>query len=236
MSLSSIRKSFANATHRAVVVTEVTRMQQGMVCVAALDLATGDMVRPLQSDGSNWEEDKWVPDHLAVGNVLNLEPTGQPTGTVFPHASEDYRVTRIRKLGAIPTADLFALCDETADASVEAIFGALHAEKYVVAGTHVRSLGCVMVDAASIRLSDMFDKMQLSWRDGEGIWHNVPVTELAAKSAGDASDGIADIRSRLDAGHDRVALRLGLARAWSNDGEFDPSRCYLQLNGIVLPG
>ena len=56
--LSDLLVANAKAGDRQVLITEVTRMTGGIVCVAGLDVATGRMVRPLQVDGSNWEEAK----------------------------------------------------------------------------------------------------------------------------------------------------------------------------------
>ena len=213
-------------------------MSGGLVCVAALDIHAGTMVRPLQGDGSNWEEAKWVSTgYMVVGHVLSLEPA--PSGhPAYPHASEDYRVATVRSLALASADDLYEACRETADDHVESIFGgALVDGKYVVADQKCRSLGCVMVPRGKLKASEFYGKVQISYRDAQSVWHNFPVTELTTKNVGGPDAGAAALNARLAASSffKPVALRLGLARAWDGGNQaYDPKRCYLQANGIIL--
>ena len=237
MGLDSLSARHQIAGERQVIVTEVTRMSGGLVCVAALDVHSGTMVRPLQGDGSNWEEAKWVDTgYMVPGNVLSLVPA-DPGHPAYPHASEDFRVATVRSLEQGAFVDLYQVCTETADASVEAIFdGALMEGKYVVAGTECRSLGCLMLPRNKLRVSEYYGKVQVSYQDSSHTWHNFRVTDLAIKNAGDAAAGVAALSEKIAASSyfRPLALRLGLARAWDGgDKGYDPKRCFLQLNGLV---
>ena len=214
-------------------------MSGGLVCVAGIDLHSRTMTRPLQTDGSNWEENDWVETgFMEVGNVVSLKPAnaGNPA---YPHATEDHRVSHVTLLGQAAAKVLHAACAETADADVDSIFGGhLQEGKYVVADTQCRSLGCVLIEAGRLRAAEFYGKPQVSFQDNWGIWHNFTVTELFAKKAGDAHAGAASLKQRIGSVNplQPIALRLGLARAWDGgDQAFDPKRCYLQLNGLVLP-
>jgi len=225
---------------RHVLITEVTRMSGGIVCVAAIDIHSGAMVRPLTIDGSNWEEAEWVTtDYISVGNILSLTPATDQGSPEYPHATEDFRVAKVTVVGHASQKDLYDACRETANANIEGIFGgSLLDGKYVVAGTHSRSLGCVMVPRASIKLSDAYEKVQLSYRDDSGTWHNLTVTELETKNAGTSSDGAGLLKARLDKTRfaQPVGLRVGLARAWDGGAQrYNPKRCYIQINGIIVP-
>lgn len=240
MGLGKLREAHKIAGERQVLVTEVTRMSGDLVCVAALDIHSGRMVRPLQGDGSNWEEAKWTQaGYMVVGNVLSLVSAAQGN-PAYPHASEDHRVATVRLLGAATQSELYEACRETADGDVDSIFGGeLVDGKYVVADQKCRSLGCIMIPSSKLKASEFYGKVQVSYRDGQGVWHNFPVTELATKSVGDAVSGAAALNARLAAASffKPVAVRLGLARAWDGGAKaYDPKRCYLQANGIIVSG
>lgn len=239
MGLKSLSATYKVTDERQVLITEVTRMSGGLVCVAAIDIHAGTMVRPLQGDGSNWEEAKWVAGgYMLVGNILSLAPaaSGNPD---YPHATEDFRVASVRSLGSSSAAELYEACKETADGSIEAIFGgALTEGKYVVAGSQCRSLGCIMLSRGALKASEYYNKVQVSYKDSSGSWHNLPVTELATKNAGDAATGATALAARLKKANffKPIALRIGLARAWDGGEQgYSPKRCYVQLNGIIVP-
>lgn len=219
------------------MITEVTRMSGGLVCVAGIDLDTHRIVRPLQEDGSNWDEAQWVAGgYMHVGAILDLEPAAQGN-PAFPHASEDWRVATVAIVATASPEDLYDACVETADGSLDAIFGNMIVDgRYIIADTRCRSLGCVIIDADALRTSGQFNKVQLSYRSDDGDWVNLPVTELQTKAYADSEAGAAALAARIAAVDGPVTLRIGLGRAWDGgDQNFDPKRCYIQLNGIVLP-
>ena len=238
MSLEKLQQKFPPTENKQVLVTEVTRMTGGQVCVAGLDIHSGVMVRPLQPSGHNWPEEKWVGGgYLVVGNVISLA-AAKAGNSSYPHASEDFRVARVGKQGEASAAELYAACAETSDQSLEDIFGGNLVEgKYALANSECRSLGSISIRAQKLRATTFYGKTQVSYQDRWKTWHNLPVTELQTKNKGDADAGTQSLSARLtSAGWQDVILRLGLARSWDGgDQGFDPKRCYLQLNGIILP-
>ena len=238
MNLKALGEAYTGGGKRYVLITEVTRMGNGDVCVAGLDIHTGMMVRPLQTGGQNWEEDKWVAQgYLVPGNLLLLTPAsaGNPA---YPHATEDFRVSKVGYVTSISAADLYSICVEAAVSDIDTIFdGKIIDNKYVTANTHCRSLGSIVVPVNKLKAQAPFGKPQISFKDDWGIWHNLTVTELQTKNAGDAEAGAAALSLRLRNSPPGLAvLRLGLARAWGGaNQEYDPPRCYLQLNGLILP-
>ncbi|PUB13718.1 dual OB domain-containing protein [Yoonia sediminilitoris] len=238
MSLKELQQRFPPTENKQVLVTEVTRMTGGQVCVAGLDIHSGEMVRPLQPGGHNWPEEKWVGGgYLAVGNVIFLAPAkaGNPS---YPHANEDFRVAKVGKQGEASVTELYAACAETSDQHLEDIFGGNLVEgKYALADSECRSLGSIAIQARRLRASAPYGKPQVSYQDAQKIWHNLTVTELYTKNYADAEAGAQSLSARLtSAGWQDVILRLGLARPWDGGEQgFNPKRCYLQLNGIILP-
>lgn len=238
MSLAKLSKKFDRDEGRLVLVTETTRMGGGLVCVAGLDINSGDMVRPLQGDGSNWSESEWVDTgYMVVGNVLSLPPAhaGNPA---YPHANEDFRVKSVRIQGQASASELYAACAEASDQDIDAIFGdCLVERKYTVADSKCRSLGGIEISARRLEVSTFYNKTQVSFQDRWKNWYNLPVTELLTKNEGDTEAGTQALAARLaSAGWQNVILRLGLTRAWDGGPQgFDPKRCFLQLNGVILP-
>ncbi|MDR6129082.1 dual OB domain-containing protein [Sphingomonas sp. SORGH_AS_0438] len=238
MGLKSLSSQYKIDGERQIVITEVTRMTGGMVCVAGLDIHSGAMIRPLQPDGRNWEQSKWVDkDYMVVGNILSLVPAAAGS-SAYPHASEDYRVKTVRRLGTASNDDLYIACRDNSDSDADSVFdNQINDEKYVVAGTKCRSLGCIMVSHSKLKASVFYDKIQVSYRDSQGSWHNFPVTDLTAKSSKSLEEGAASLNERISMSSyfKPVALRLGLSRAWKGkNNEYNPMRCYVQLNGIIV--
>ncbi|HVJ01247.1 MAG TPA: hypothetical protein VM662_03640 [Sphingomonas sp.] len=206
--------------------------------MAGLDLDNHQMLRPLQSSGANWEEAKWVKEgYMQVGNVISIEPAAAATSD-FPHRTEDCLVAKVGILGQATPAQLYSACIETADDSINDLFsGSLIDNKFVNAGTDCRSLGCVLVVGSELRVSGAYDKVQISYSCGFGDWQNLTVTDLAIKSCESSAVGAATVQQQIaGAGNQYMALRVGLARAWDGpDHNYDPKRCYIQLNGLISP-
>lgn len=105
-------------------------------------------------------------------------------------------------------------------------------DKYVEELADCRSLGGLIVDTNDIFVSSKFG-VTLVFDDADGLRHYLKVTELAFAAQDEAAADT--LRARI-AGHDRVALRIGLPRAWVGpDGNWNPRRCYMQLNGVIVP-
>jgi hypothetical protein len=235
--LSDLLVKHDKPNDRQVLITEVTRMTNGLVCVAGIDLATGKMRRPLTEDGSNWDEATWVEkNYLRVGNIVGLTPAAAAAAPHYPHATEDFRCSYVTPLAVASPAQLYQACVETADPDLDTLFaGQLVTGKYVDDGTKCRSLGCLLVDAARLQVSVPFDKVQVSWQDPPGVWHNLSVTEVAIRTP-EPVIGMSLLNQRLAGVTGNVALRLGLARGWAGpQGSHNPKRCYLQLNGLIVP-
>ncbi len=220
-----------------ILVTEITRMREGMACVAGIDLSTHQMVRPLQSNGTNWEESKWVSSSkLQVGRVIEVQTASVTSGN-HPHATEDLRISQVVYRDVVTDADLYKACKSTAHSNLDDLFSKnLVGGNYVVENTKCRSLGCLIVPVSKLRADLSYNKVKLVFDDHVGKRHFLPVTELQTANTPNTAKGAAALQVRLNLAKGPVALRLGLARAWAGtNGEHNPPRCYLQLNGIILP-
>lgn len=236
LSITSLNERFQEEHDKVILVTEVTRMNQGLVCVAGLEIRTGRMLRPLMGDGSNWPEIGWVNSgYMVVGNVLGLKAAAQAVSD-YPHRTEDFRVANVKLLGQATTEELFQSCVETASENVNAIFGGnVKNNKFVEANTNCASLGCVIVRANRIQLIEDSTKLRISIPAGFFGRHELALTDLQMKALS-VDQQKAAIRGRIDSSGGKVAIRIGLARAWGGNlgYVFDPKRCYLQANGVIV--
>lgn len=213
-----------------ILITEVTRMRPGIVCVAGFRLDTGSRVRPLQADGNNWHRHT-VPDPFEVGAVAVGTVSGvQPAGA-RPHANEDLRLANVptRAAQAEPST-LFEIC---LGASATSVDGAAGIEtisgKYVVDGTDCHSLFSVRIRADLVEPYKAEDsKMRVKVECG-AIHHDFSITALDLQS----DDAIATLSKTLKRlKKSEIVLQLGLARPWA---KYAPARCYIQVNGFILP-
>lgn len=226
-----------------IVVTDLTRMQEGRVCVAGYD-EQGRCVRPVLPppgvlECSLYSEGQAVifPFALVAYDFVQHRP--QP-----PH-TEDYLYdpAAVRGCGAVSGGERRAWLRHSLSPNVASIFeqplcvdGSHH---YVTEGSGLRSLGTVLLNRSPQVLfqsdaSGMI-KPRLLFEDEAGARYQLAVTDLAWRYYADflqRSEHLpADtLTARLQAALQgaEVFLRIGLARGWSAH----PDRCYLQVTGV----
>lgn len=243
MSLRELRQRFQLGDRRPVLVTEVTRMS-GAVCVAAYDLHADRIVRPLPRALTNWPNVEYSSGRIVVGAVLGVTPADPQPASDYPHASEDLRLTgEPARLGVLTVAEVVDALGPTADPSVAAIFGGNLIEgKYVEALSRCRSLGTIMIAAGRVRaFVNGYGKLRASVRGADGAWYDLPITDMEVQqilAQRDAAAAAQHLGTQLGANpNNQIMLRLGLARAYSGipPQNWQPMRCYLQCNGILIP-
>lgn len=226
---------------RQLVITDLTRMQDGRVCVAGYD-AQGNCVRPVLPPPGIHETSltaggRPVVFPFAAVEYDLLEPTPQP-----PH-TEDWRYhpASVRFVRRLSEAQSREVLDGSTFASVAAVFEQpiLHDPgHYVLDGQGPRSLGTVRPTELNwvIYAEDEAGKWdyRLRFTDGEGQTYRLKVTDLAwryycdrRREQGHEASRIAmDLKAMLNSRS--VYLRIGLARRWDKF----PDRCYLQITGV----
>ena len=232
----------------SLVITDLTRMQEGHVCVAGYRWEgdeAGGCVRPEFRYGSLTET--WlgaggevVVRPFAVVELDLKEHRPEPPHTEDWIVDERYRVRR----GMLTPEERLALLAEIDDGSVDRIFGApVHEDRgwFVRAGEGTRSLGTVRpegVTAVTYAPRPQVGKWhyRLTFGDANGRLYNLAVTDLAYRyyldSLRDEGTPPALVARRVlgtlrEAEH--LYLRVGLARGWNDGGE---RRCHLQINGV----
>jgi len=237
MTLEQLKMKYPAGKTRPVLITEVTRMNNGFYCVAGFDLHAAKMIRPLHTPASNWRlVDRKV---FSPGHVVECEYTGSRGNGAYPHRTEDTVLARMpRVLETVGAEEIHTVLSSSLFDSVAQLYdGLLIDDKYVNDGTRCRSLGGVVVPVEKLRFEESFDKLRLRIFDTDGRHYSLGVTsdELRTRFHDDraTSPAVDDANEWLDgfSAGSRALLRLGLARGWD---KYNPKRCYLQLNGLLI--
>ncbi len=237
--LADLRSAFPDISgKRHFLVTEVTRMGGGQVCVASIDLQTQQIRRLLQWNHKNWPQ-TLIEMGLQPGAIVRQRIRHQQEAHGFPHQTEDTQLTDPFDFTGhiLGEFELFATLAPVVDVSIASIFNDMIVDcKYVVEAAQCRSLGSIMLDASSLALKVAFGEVRLAVTS-DAVAYHLKITDLRVSRAiakGRVKEIIAAIQ-RAAAGDQRIIVRVGLARAWSGtNGEFLPKRCYLQNNGLVF--
>jgi hypothetical protein len=230
-----------------VLVTELTRMNRGNCCVAGWDLTDGRTVRLLQANGGYWQ----LQSHQALFTPGNLLECQIAAGDVapYPHRTENLRLKQLpRAIYRLLDQEQYGLLLPHALPSITSVFGIRPTDdRFIPADTHCASLGGVLARRRHLRFyHDAQSRLRLHFKDSDGVNYDLPVTcETLNRAFGSTGSddlehwfGVTEANEWLsaDAPDQQLILRIGLARAWAGrDGQWNPMRCYLQLNGIITP-
>lgn len=220
-------------------------MRNAKICVAAYDLETGRLVRPLQPNGQHWLGRLYGPDKLFPGNIALVATCSAQGASDYPHRTEDLRVeARLWSIQRLSNEDFYSYVMRRADASVEGIFGRrLEQNAFLEEKVRCRSLGGILVAAQRIRLYRGFrERLRCSFVDAAGAVYDFPVTAmdfLGHFGAGSATGFSAMEANELIQSYNAsqpIMIRIGLARAYGGgEHAWNPKRCYAQINGFIFP-
>jgi hypothetical protein len=225
---------------RQLIITDVTRMQEGRVCIAGYD-QNGRCVRPVLPPPGIYESNLYSKGQLIVFPFAVVMFDLQQQIVEPPH-TEDWRydptsVSFVRKLDEKQrreTLEKTLFPDLAAIFEVPILSGPGH---FVMAGQGPRSLGTIqpkqILEALYRHIESKWD-YRLHFVDGNDKTYRLGVTDLSWRyyndfqfNGGHSADEISATLTRKLRSN-QVYLRVGLARHW----EKYPDRCYLQLTGI----
>jgi hypothetical protein len=222
-----------------IVVNHLTRMDAPRICIAGLDPATGQHVRPVTERAAPLTRSLLCEEggELDLGILLDL---GELTPTPSPPETEDHllRSRRPHALGQVSPNRYLELLRQHAHESIHAIFGPdliRHSWNYAVDRNRGScSLGILRLRRRAGLEVDRYGKLRLKL----AIEHKtafLPVTDVrfvAADHRTIKTDVVADVAARMHRGVE-VLLMVGLSREFAKPGD-DHERHWLQVNGICL--
>lgn len=225
----------------SIVITDLTRMQDGRVCVAGYDRHNQQCIRPILpppgiSESSLYVDGRPIVFPFAVVQYGLIHSNPKP-----PH-TEDFRYDPqiVKFVESKTEAQRREVLEWSLFESVGKIFEQpIHTDPghYVIDGQGPRSLGTVhpsqMFQATYELKADNKWDYRLRFSDGESAYR-LKITDLAwryfcdsQQRQGKSPQSIAaELTHTLQAS--QVYLRIGLARGWAKF----PDRCYLQITGI----
>jgi hypothetical protein len=218
-----------------LLVTHLTRMRVGFVCVAGMVPSTGAHVRPVVPGRRlRRAEIEIGGSEIVIGTELDL---GAVTPVPSPPEVEDHAFVPgvARRIRDWPPTDLAPFLHTYAASSLEVIFGSSlepdGATASMAIGAGTASLGCLApTDQPTISV-DAYDKVKLALEDG-GNTFSVTVADLRLYEADQKTPDAAAIR-RLQAeleGESEVFLAVGLSRPFAKSG--GAPRHWLQINNV----
>jgi hypothetical protein len=223
-----------------LVITDLTRMQQGRVCIAGYD-AKRRAVRPVLPppgipESALYLDGRPVIFPFALVELDLLEPNPQP-----PHTEDIfYEPASVRFVRVVHSRE--EILNWSLFPSVAAVFGQpvlTNPGFYVMDCQGERSLGTIRPKAiheviyAPSDETDAWD-YRLIFEDGAGQVYRLKITDLSwqyfchslRSETHDPARIAAELTQTLR--ERKVYLRIGLARGWKKF----PDRCYLQVNGV----
>jgi catechol 2,3-dioxygenase-like lactoylglutathione lyase family enzyme len=225
---------------KQIIITDLTRMQAGRVCVAGYD-ESGQCIRPVLPHTGISESSLLVKGKPVVFPfaVVEYNFLGHKPGP--PH-TEDWRYdpASVRLVKRADETQTQKALDKSLFPDVAAIFEQPIQHDlgyYVMDGQGPRSLGTVQPRSINKVIHEQRDgkwDYRLEFVDGSGVVYRLKITDLAFRYYCDAqrkggrapNDLSAQLTSTFRSGN--TYLRIGLARGW----EKQPERCYLQITGI----
>jgi ATP-dependent DNA helicase RecQ len=226
---------------KPLVITDLTRMQHGRVCVAGYD-ADLHCIRPTLPPSGILEIGLCKDGNPIIFPAAEVECDFDRPAPDPPHTEDvPYIGASARFIRRLPEPEWHELLQTTISAHVQALFGQpIHAGPghYVLAGQGSRSLGTIVPRAITgvaykQRAENTWD-YHLGFDDAHGAHYQLQVTDLAwryfldrRRVEGDAPQQIAaDLAAQLQSR--AVFLRIGLSRHWAAH----PGKCFLQITGV----
>ena len=226
---------------KRLAITDLTRMQEGRVCIAGCD-QNGNCVRPVLPppgihESTLYSQGRPIVFPFALVEFDLLQPCPKP-----PHTEDcRYDPASTRFVQRLDEKQKRQLLTRSLFESVSALFEVpLFSDygHYVMDGQGPRSIGTIrprwVMGAIHEQASDGKWKYRLGFVDESGTAYWLTVTDLSWRYYCDyqrrEGHSPKDISSELTSvlKQSQVYLRIGLARGWKEH----PDRCFVQITGV----
>jgi hypothetical protein len=222
-----------------IVVNHLTRMQEGYMCVAGIDLDTGLHVRPVLDRQMRID---MLSVHGGVFDIARIIDLGETrfVGRVPEIEDRWFNAGSARHVGDMAGDQFWTLLEKVSQQRLGAIFGpdleCIGSTCALAEARGLRSLGCYWAPGGKLLLDEKYDRRRIrfSWHAG-GHFFNAPVTDIRLYSADHITpceDKVRCLSDRLQA-QPQILVSVGLSRPYRKLAG-DPPRHWLQINNFHL--
>jgi hypothetical protein len=223
-----------------IVVHHLTRMQQGFICVAGIDLRTQLQVRPVLDRQMPIEMLSAHGGLFDIGRIIELGPT-RFVGRVPEVEDQWFDAAAATYTSDMPSAEFWDLLQKIAQEKLGMIFSSdleQHGSTCAVAeAAGLRSLGCYWANGGRLFIDEGRERrpIRYAWRAGNHTF-NVPVTDIRLFGADHVTPCRATVCSLAEriAAQPRVLVSVGLSRPYRKFSDETP-RHWLQINNFHMP-
>lgn len=225
-----------------VVINHLTRMRRGYICVAGINLANGQHVRPMPRNGDLRYRD--LAAHggaFEIGAVIDLG-TAKPIGRPPEIEDTEFFKRSARTRPDLAATEFWTRMKSTAKTSFVDLFGrdlheVGHAHAAVDVGHGERSLGMLHITKSRpelvIEARQPRPRLRMNLQTGR-IPLSVAVTDIRLYGPDHVTPNpaaVAAANERLTSSAE-VLLSVGLSRAYSDWLSHEPERHWLQINNL----
>ncbi len=220
-----------------IIVNHLTRMQTGYICVAGINTANNQHIRPVLRDRLKIGLLAVNGGPFDIGSLVDL---GQVRYCGSAPEVEDYyfNLQNVRSRGVIPPEQFWRRLQIVAQRSIREIFGLaikqVKSSCVVDVRTGKASLGCLIPAAPPRLFINSYGKLRAAVTDGTFDLY-LSVTDIRLYEADHKTpreDLIKQINKRMQ-DNDPVILSIGLTRPFRPDDD-TVEQHWLQLNNIHL--
>ena len=222
-----------------IVVNHLTRMQQGYMCVAGIDLETGLHVRPVLNRQITIDMLSVHGGPFDIARIVDLGKT-KFVGKVPELEDHWFDAAAAQHIDDMASGEFWALLQRIAHDKLGAIFGPdlerIGSTCVVAENCGLRSLGCYWVGGGRLFVDHNRERrrVRFAWQTGNHAF-NVPVTDIRLYADDHVTPCDTTIRHVVDqlAALPRVLVSVGISRPYRKSAD-DPPRHWLQINNFHL--
>jgi len=223
-----------------IVVSHLTRMTKGRICVAGIDLTTWQHIRPVRNPQFDLHLAGPAGGPFELGAVIELGST-RHVGIRPEIEDRQFREEKLRPKGRMPAPSFWRVLSRQAETDLRAIFGPdLHRLGHTWVVDENRgstSLGCLAPRHIDRLWVNQFGRLRVRLFDGEE-YCSLPVTDLRLFTYDHRTDFTPDpsqvntLNANIQKGANML-LSVGLTRRFQRDDD-EIARHWLQVNNIFL--
>ena len=208
-----------------IIITGITNMSIGYICVSGYDMAARKYIRPI-IPGSHIMESflSSFNTPIDLGSTIELDLSCTETPASPPHIEDNpFDPSTVKVLDSMSRVQFRSFIESIADESVESIFGyeieLINGQPILPEGSGTRSLGAIMGRKCTV-YCDHMGKSRCDFVDQSGYeYRHLPIVGR--------DEWIKKPGNYLD-----VPIRLSLTRLFQKDDDSEPVY-WMQVSGVL---